>query len=506
MKKHLNLIWLLIAVISVLSAVSGCKKFLDRKPLGSATEGDLSQGGVEGKTFGLYGQLRTIEGMTTFVRFWFQSIRSDDAVKGSTTGDLADGGAIMENFQYTKDHWLMNQNWDGHYTFINACNDVVHDVDSLNLTDPGSIINNAEAKFFRAFAYFDLVRDYGEVPKIDFKIYKASDGNKAKATVAQIYAFIEEDLNYAIANLPTSWPAAFVGRVTKGTANSMLVKVLMQQGKFSGALTKAEEIINSAQYSLLPSYQNFFKESGENSSESILEVQMYENSNGSQKLGNNYNETQGVRGSGDWDLGWGFNIPSAALEASYETGDPRKGHTILYSGQPDGIYGRTVPASPPLVHPMWNKKVYTDIARQQATGDRFSYWLNIRLLRYADILLLAAEAANEVGGAANTTKALAWLEMVRARARGGNNAVLPAVVAPITQAALRTAIKKERRSEFGMENQRFYDLVRWTPAADGIDAPGILGPSGYQLKNRYYPIPQPVLDRNNLILQNPDYP
>jgi hypothetical protein len=159
-----------------------------------------------------------------------------------------------------------------------------------------------------------------------------------------------------------------------------------------------------------------------------------------------------------------------------------------------------------LVHPMWNKKVYTDIARQQATGDRFSYWLNIRLLRYADILLLAAEAANEVGGAANTTKALAWLEMVRARARGGNNAVLPAVVAPITQAALRTAIKKERRSEFGMENQRFYDLVRWTPAADGIDAPGILGPSGYQLKNRYYPIPQPVLDRNNLILQNPDYP
>ena len=511
MKKHINLIWLLIAAFPVLTSVSGCKKFLDRKPLGSATEGDLSQGGVEGKTFGLYGQLRTVEGMTTFARLWFQNIRSDDALKGSTTGDLADGGAIMDNFQYTKDHWLMNQNWDGHFTFINATNDIIHDVDSLHLTDPGSIINNAEARFFRAFAYFDLARDYGSVPIYDFKIYKASDGNKAKASVAEVYAFIEADLNYAAANLPTSWPSAFVGRVTKGTANSLLVKVLLQEQKWSAALAKAEEVIGSGQYSLLSNYQNFFKESGENSSESILEVQMTEGANGTNKYGNNYNEVQGVRGSGDWDLGWGFNVPSPALESSYEAGDPRKAATILYSGQPDGIYGRTVPSAPPLVQPYWNKKVYTDIARQQATGDRFSYWLNIRLLRYADVLLMAAEAANEVGGATNTTKALQWLEMVRARARGGA-AVLPAVVAPITQDALRTAIKKERRAELAMENQRFYDLVRWTgpngntPASDGIDALTILGPLGYQAKNRYYPIPQPVLDRNNLITQNPDYP
>ena len=506
MKKHINLFWLLIVALPMLTAVSGCKKFLDRKPLGSATEGDLTQGGVEGKTFGLYGQLRTIEGMTTFVRLWFQNIRSDDALKGSTTGDLADGGAIMDNFQYTKDHWLMNQNWDGHFTFINATNDVINDVDSLNLTDPGSIINNAEARFFRAFAYFDLVRDYGSVPKYDFKIVNIADGNKPKATVPELYAFIEEDLNYAAANLPVSWPGAFVGRLTKGTANSLLIKVLLYQQKWAAALAKAEEVIGSGQYSLLSSYVNFFKESGENSSESIFEVQMLENANGSIQLGNNYNQVQGVRGSGDWDLGWGFNVPSPALETSYEAGDPRKPATILYSGQPDGIYGRTVPAAPPLAQPYWNKKVYTDFARQQATGDRFSMWLNIRLLRYADVLLMAAEAANEVGGAANTTKALAWLEMVRARARGGNNSVLPPITGPITQAALRTAIKKERRAELAMENERFYDLVRWTPAADGIDAPTILGPLGYQARNRYYPIPQPVIDRNNQITQNPDYP
>lgn len=499
MKQLKKINWLIIWMLPLLPVISGCKKFLDRKPLAVATVGDLSQGGVEGNAFGLYGKLRDVEGMTTFVRLWFQNIRSDDAKKGSTAGDLADGGQIMDDFQYTKDHWLMNQNWDGHFNFINACNDVIHDVDSLNLTDPGSVINKAEARFFRAFAYFDLVRDYGEVPIVDFKIYTVADGNVAKSSVAQVYALIEGDLNFAAQNLPVSWPSSFTGRLTKGTANSLLAKVLLYEQKWSESLAKSEEVINSGQYALLSSYQNFFKESGENSSESILEVQMYENANGSVRIGNNYNQVQGVRGSGDWDLGWGFNVPSQDLVDCYETGDPRKDATILYSGQPDGIYGRTVPASPPLVQPYWNKKVYTDLARQQATGDRFSYWLNIRLLRYADVILMAAEAANELGGAANTTKAQNYLEMIRARARGSNNSILPKVTTT-DQAMLRTAIHNERRYEFGMENQRFYDLVRWG------EADSVLGPLGYQARNRYYPIPQPALDRFNKLVQNPDYP
>lgn len=509
MKKHLNFLIILLAAIPLLTSISGCKRFLDRKPLGSATEGDLSQGGVEGKTFGLYGKLRDVEGMTTFSRLWFQSIRSDDAQKGSTTGDLADGGAIMDGFQYTKDHWLMNQNWDGHFNFINATNDVLHDVDSLNLVDPGSIINKAEALYFRAFAYFDLVRDYGEVPLITTKVYTVSDANKPKSTVAQIYSQIENDLIFAGQNLPATWQSSFTGRLTKGAANALLAKVYLQQKKWAQALASAEDVINSGQYALLSSYVNFFKENpGENSSESIFEVQMYESNNGSVYFGNNYNQVQGVRGSGDWDLGWGFNVPTQALVDSYEPGDPRKAATILFSGQPDGIYGRTVPGSPPLAQPYWNKKVYTDPARQLATGDRFSWWLNIRLQRYADVLLIAAEAANEVGGAANTTKALAWLEMVRSRARAGNNAVLPPVVGPITQSALRTAIKKERRAEFGMENERFYDLVRWTPATDGIDAPSILGPLGYtHPKHMFYPLPQPAIDRSaGTLVQNPLWP
>jgi hypothetical protein len=183
----------------------------------------------------------------------------------------------------------------------------------------------------------------------------------------------------------------------------------------------------------------------------------------------------------------------------------RKGATILVSGAADNFFGGTTygVSLPVSVTPYWDKKAYTDPARRAATGDKGGNWLNTPIYRYSDVLLMAAEAANEVG---NSTVALGYLEMVRARARGGNPAVLPPVTST-DQGVIRTAIKKERRVEFAMEFERFYDLVRWTPATDGIDAPTVLGPLGYTAKNKYYPIPQEAIDKsNNLLLQNPDYP
>jgi hypothetical protein len=501
MKSSLKYLNQLAAGALIVLLFSGCDKFLDRKPLGNATEGDLTVGGVEGKAFGLYGSLRTTDGLTNFPMLWFKTIRSDDAIKGSTTGDLADAGQMMDNFQYAKDHWLLNNYWTAHYTFINACNDVIHEVDSLNLTDAGSLINKGEATFFRAYAYFDLVRDYGDVPIVTKKVYTPTDGNKPKSPVTQVYAQIEADLTFAAQNLPATWGAQYPGRVTKGTANALLAKAYLYRQNWAAALGSAETVINSGQYSLLGNFTDFFKESGENSSESILEVQMYVNQNGSQVISNNLNEVQGVRGSGTWDLGWGFNVPSAELEANgFEAGDPRKAATILYSGQQDGIYGQTVPAAPPLAQPFWNKKVYTDPVRRLQTGIRNAPWLNIRLLRYADVLLIAAEAANELGGAGNTTKALNYLNLVRTRARGGASGILPPVTTTV-QADIRTAIKKERRAEFAMEYERFYDLVRWGDAAT------VLASAGYTNRHRYYPIPQVAIDRSGgVLVQNPEWP
>jgi len=137
----------------------------------------------------------------------------------------------------------------------------------------------------------------------------------------------------------------------------------------------------------------------------------------------------------------------------------------------------------------------------QLTGN--ADWLGHRILRYADVILMLAEAANETGDGAT---AEANLELVRARARGGNIAVLPHITF-VSQDQMRLAIKNERRWEFAMEGYRFYDLVRWTPATtDTIDAPHILGPLGYQPKNALYPLPQQAIDLSGGVLkQNPNY-
>jgi len=422
-------------------------------------------------------------------------MRSDDAIKGSTPTDGAAYEQIADYYKYNKaESWLTLDYWNAHYTMINDCNDILQLMDSLKLESAGDIINRAETRFLRGYAYFDLVRTFGAVPLINFKIYNIGDANIEKSTVAQIYTFITEDLTYAAAHLPSSWASNYAGRVTNGTANGLLAKVKLYQKDWAGALSLCETVINSGNYSLLGSYDKFFTEDGENSSESMLEAQNYVSSNGTTSYNNNYNGSQGVRGSGDWDLGWGWNVPSQDLVDSYEAGDPRKTTTILYSGGSDG-YGLTVPASLGSIQPYWNRKVYSNPARRAATGIKYANWLNVRLLRYADVIMMAAEAANESG---NSAKALKYLEMIRARARGGAN-VLPAITTT-DQAALRTAIKKERRAEFAMEGERFFDLVRWG------DALTVLGSKGYTDKCKYYPIPQTIIDKaQGKLTQNPDW-
>lgn len=485
---------IILGILASIFTLASCSDFLDRKPLGTATEGDLTVGGVEGKVFGLYGDLR-LEGVSSLPMIFMHEMRSDDAIKGSTPTDGAAYEQMADYFKYDKaDGWLNLGYWNDHYKLIYDCNDVLHDIDSLKLNTAGDVINQAEAKFFRAYAYFDLVRTYGEVPLIDFKIYNIGDANIQKSSVDKIYAFIDKDLEFASANLPATWNSSFIGRATSGAANALWAKAKLYRSDWAGALAKCNLVINSGQYSLLDSYDKFFTEDGENSSESILEVQMYVNANGNVGYYNNYNGCQGVRGSGDWDLGWGWNVPSQALVDSYEAGDPRKTTTILYSGGPDG-YGLTVPAALGSIQPYWNRKVYSNPARRAATGMKYANWLNVRILRYADVLLMAAEASNELGDA---TTALNYLEKIRARARGASN-VLPQITTT-DKASLRTAIKKERRAEFGMEHERFFDLVRWG------DAQTVLGASGYTAKCKYYPIPQDIIDKaQGKLTQNPDW-
>src|SRR5690606_14835040 len=181
------------------------------------------------------------------------------------------------------------------------------------------------------------------------------------------------------------------------------------------ALASSEMVISSGIYDLSTPYNLIFRESHENSKESVFEIQAFY-SQSIKDLGITYASRQGVRGTGDWNLGWGWNVPNQKLADAFEEGDPRKDETLLYTGQINSPYGEFVPTG--LPRPYWSKKVYTNPDIRKSTGSFQGEWFNMRVIRYADVILMAAEAANELGGAANIEKALEYLEMVRARARG----------------------------------------------------------------------------------------
>ncbi|WP_113638104.1 RagB/SusD family nutrient uptake outer membrane protein [Nubsella zeaxanthinifaciens] len=500
---------LVAAAFAVAILGSGCKKFLDTQKQGSySTETyPFSNGAGDNPydqfVFGAYNELRAynvhVDGFLVAT-----SIRSDDADKGSTP---TDGGADvigMDNFTVVPTNGRCNALWTGYYNLISKANLVLDQVANnkdIVATESAKIQAQAEARFLRGYAYFMLVRFFGRVPLVD-KVVGASDSNIPQSTPAQVYAFIESDLQFAAANLPLSWPAKFVGRLTRGAANGILAKVYLTQQKWAAAMAAANMVMTSGQYDLSTSYDVIFRETGENSKESVFEVQATASAAVPTANGIQLTSHQGVRGSGVWDLGWGWNTPSVQLEAAYEANDPRKARTILYTSTASTpgstIYGETTPVG--LPNPRYNNKAYTNPAIRASVGNRFGYWMNVRILRYADVVLMYAEAANEVGGAANTTAALTALNSVRARARRGAPAGTLPDITVTDQAALRTAIQQERRVELAMEYDRFFDLIRWgsTVAQAAMTAAGKTGFS-YD-RDKYLPIPQTQIDLSKGVL------
>jgi len=526
--KRNKLSWIVLAAIPVMFSVTGCKKFLDKQPL-TATLDDLHQGTLEAESFGLYNTLRKTSGFSELVWLDFNSIRDDDAQKGSSATDGAEINTEFETFQYAKNDWAPNTYWTDHYTMINLANKELHDADSLHATDPASLKNIGEAHFFRAYAFFDLVKAYGQVPLINYYFTKAADGIRPKATVDQIYAQIDADLDSAAMYLPINWEVGgnniYPGRLTRGAANTLWAQTYLFRQNWPKVIALCNQVKASGEYSLVPNFPDVFKDglagAGKNSVESIFETQCWIDATNlpeDKDNGNQWGTCQQVRQGGAtnvWNLGWGWNCPTQKLESAWDNTDPRKACTILYSGQYDGGnatggYGATLPgwlgATPagPLDQPYWNKKVYSDPQMRQFTGEIFSNgkarWINHRILRYADVLLMLAEASNETGDGAT---AATNLELVRNRASGGLGAsrtIVP-VIPFVDKNQMRTAIKNERRWEFAMEGYRFYDLVRWG------DAQTELGSLGYTNKARYYPIPQKVIDASaGVLIQNPEWP
>lgn len=529
MKKNKFLVWSLLFAIPVILSVAGCKKFLDRKPL-TATLDDLKQGSLEGQVLGMYTSLRQSAGFSTLPWIDFHSIRDDDAQKGSDANDGKEIVTEFDTYQYSKDDWAPNAYWNDHYSMINLTNNALAEAQATNVKDPASLRNIGEACFFRAYAYFELVKTYGDVPLINFPIIKPTDGIRDKSPAATIYSFIDSNLQVAAQNLPLNASAygtdGFKGRLTKGAANTLWAQTYLFRKNWAKVIALTNEVIASGQYSLASNFSDIWRDgmggAGKNGPESIFEMQANVGqsaaSNGAVDNGSFWGTCQQVRQNGappEWNLGWGWNTPTQSLVDDWDNNDPRKAKTILYSGQFDGGtalggHGATLPpytnpdGAGGLAQKYWNKKLYTgnDPAMRQFTGyinAGNAGWINHRILRYADVLLMLAEAANEAG---DGPTAAANLELIRNRASGnlGPARTIVPRIPFVSQSQMRTAIKNERRWEFAMEGYRFYDLVRWG------DALAVLGPLGYTHRARFYPIPQKAIDLSGGVLkQNPEW-
>ncbi len=475
-------------------AFYSCKdSFYDVKPQGEFTADNffLTMEHASLATSATYNVLRNWE-IHVFAYVGCTDILSDDGDKGSEPNDalfLLD----MDNFNFDASNVAPVTIWTGYFRAIFRANQAITKIPNVAGDENLKKRFIAENKFLRAYFYFNLVRWFGDVPLVT-KELTSSEFKQPRAKVADVYAQIVADLKDCIDALPekSKYASEDLGRATRGAARGLLAKVYLTQKDYVNAEKYALDVINSNEYALFPNYDKIFSRDGENSSESLFEVQCTVNDTRTDG-GSQFNEVQGVRGSPN--LGWGFNRPSDDFIKEFETGDPRRDATVLYEGEvlPDG--SGIVEKNPKEFNARYNQKAWVPTH----AGENGSGPGNIRILRYSDVLLIAAEALNENGKPADAQK---YLNLVRARARNGAKGILPDVTTT-DKVALRTAVLHERRVELGMEQHRWFDLVRTSRAADVMKKVGKNFVAG---KHELLPIPQTEIDLSaGAISQNPGY-
>lgn len=481
-----------VALLSTALLVSSCKKsFLDVAPQGQqpAVQFWTSAEDASKAVNAIYANLRSWENVA-FPALVVESVAADEAEKGSTPSD-ATFWNIFDSFNVTSTEGSLQSFWTGQYQNINLCNQVLDNIPAIEMDENLKARYLAEAKFVRAYSYFRLVRAYGDVP-LRLNVPKdASEYNLPRSSKDQVYAQIEKDLTEAALVLPQNYPATELGRATKGAAMGLHAKVALYQKKWNDVLTLTNQVMGLG-YALFPDFEKQFRTENENNSESIFEIQAELLLGNKDASNSQYSQVQGAAGVPGG--GWGFNVPTATLASAFEPNDPRRDATILFRGETTP-QGDVIPTTTP--NPMYNQKSYVPFGMRVSEYNEGSQQ-NIRVLRYADILLMNAEAANELGDAG---RALTSLNLVRARARGNNPiSVLPPVTTT-DQASLRSAIYKERQVELAMESDRYFDVIRQGRALE------VFGPKGWKAnKNEVWPVPQQEIDLSGgLLTQNPGY-
>lgn len=461
--------------LSTAVMLTSCSDFLTEDLQGEFNSGNIMSTEAQAQQVvnGIY------NGATYSVNLWkFGDITSDDATKGGNPGDQADLG-YLEDFSAKSDNGAISDFWQNTYETINRANNLIDGIADKNFDNKDRLIN--EAKFLRAYSYFQLVNIFGEVP---LKV-NSTDVFVPLSSVEDIYAQIEKDLTDATA-LPATYGDSEKGRATSGAAWGLLAKAQLYQQKYTEALASISKLKQLGIYSL-DNYANLFKLGNENSPEAIFAIRFL--SDQVPAVGNSLNQWFAPQE----ENGYYFNNPTENwvssftekqvngeddLRIDYSIG--RAGHAWLNDNMFDDSWSTTG----------YLVKKHNQPLAEVAKGRKGDGGLAYIYLRYADILLMEAECQNELG---NPSLAEAPLNQVR------NRAGLAAITGK-NQSTMRDIIRLERRHELGFEFHRFFDLMRYGKAAAELALRSKDGVSFQWSDPRYYfPIPQSEIDANSAI-------
>ena len=490
----------LAALATAASATIACDDFLEETVNGQQTLDSYFVTEDEATSYlnGCYNAL-TFYGWWQIQNFWIMTdMCSDDMWMGNLSQSQGDYYSLAHYQGVGQSNGPLNNYWMHRYKGILSCNVAINRIPNAHFQDTQKQERFiAEAKFLRGYFYFDLVRNFGGVPIVnDFMMPEDVEGI-TRSSAAEVWALVEQDFRDAAAVLPerSQYPSSDLGRATKGAALGYLGKSLVYQEKWQEAATILKQVIDSKQYELMEDFGDVWNVDTNNNKESLFEIQTTFNE--TYALGNALSVVSANRT--EVNDGWAWGLPTSDLEQAFidEGVYERLKWTIIKTGateiageddfaelvadqyaaqsnQHSDMIEGTYYISPD-VHKSArvSRKLYIPYKKRPSKWSQDFIPLDIRLLRYADILLLYAEACNELG---NDSEAQWALNQVRNRV-GRDNVTS-------TGNTLKQAIRTERRLELALEYNRLYDIRRW----ESIKNPGhkviaeILGPNGSFVK------------------------
>jgi len=480
-------------ILTILIVCTSCSDFLDNEPKGTWHSGNYDDGG-EGQSLLVLSKL--FDGYNVYRdQTWpITAMHCHTTDNSHPGGPAGDGGVDFGQFPtltFTPANGHFSSYYSSNFTAITAANEALRMIEEGEGSDDANQLK-AEAYFIRAVAYFRLCQAFGAVPYVD-RVMDKDEEIADQISVTEIHSKYLPDLIWAIDYLPTRQDmvsSGNLGRATQNAARAIIAKTYLYDKDYANCLAYTTQIIESGDNDLNTPYNEMFWENREYSSESVWEINADYKPDLNIDMWSQWNMMNGIRGFPN--LGWGHNAPSQDLLNAYETGDPRYSATVLEDGEV--IDGEVIAASN---YTYFNKKAYCPLSERSLYGRAdwcFGYWANLRIIRYADIVLMHAEAACEQG---DLTDARKKLEMIRARARKGLS-VLPEITTN-NQNELREKIRQERRIELALEFERYFDLVRWGIAKDKL-------PNFVVGKHELFPLPQTEIDKaNGKLKQNPGY-